>query len=117
MLSGLVTTIRRLGAEATRKIRPRLTVALAALAAVAAAAGLFAAPASAAITGRAARTEATRISVTPDGEPAGMFRTQADCLTAGWGGYYGRLWSDSYQCVPVNVGGTVYWQLIVDYYY
>ena len=115
VLSGLATTIRRLGAEATRKIRPGLTVALAALAAAASAAALFAAPASAAVTGRAAQTGATRVSVAQDGEPYGIFKSQADCLTAGWVGYYEGWWS-SYQCLPVNVAGFVVWQLLVYYY-
>lgn len=112
MPSGLVTTIRRLGAEATRKIRPGLTVALAALAATAAAAALFAAPASAAVTGRVAQTEATRVSVPADGEPGGVFISQADCLIAGWGGYQVGWWS-FYQCVPETIAGIVVWQLIV----
>ncbi len=123
ILSGLVTTIRCLGAWMTQKIRPRLTAALAARAGAAAAAALFTMPASAAVTGRAAavtgraaQTEATRVSVTPDGEPAGMFLTQGDCLTAGWEGVDTGLWS-GFQCLPEDFLGVVYWQLFVDYEY
>ena len=101
-------------------LRRRAAAALLTGSALAAAAGLLAGPASAAVPGRAAQTGATRVSVTPDSKPGGlggMFNDLADCLTAGWGGYEAGIWDDSYQCVPENFLGTVYWQLYVNYDY
>jgi hypothetical protein len=100
MFTGLVTTIRRLGARTTQKIRPRLTAALAVLAAAAAAATLFAAPASAAVAGRSAQTETTRVSVTPNDDKIyrGSYPDYWSCEYAGYIGYSNGWWGLGYFC-------------------